>query len=290
VHLGGRLTSLALGFFLLVTIAAYTANLAADLIVSRKSGLAVDSWDAILRDPSKKVCTKASTADFLAGSPWNLPAAQAVRFDSRSAVFQDVGTSVCAAAVASLEDFVKAQESGNFCNLARVGDPLYLKQRAAPVSERAFRLLRYHLKKTHESGKWKEVLSKWEVKPKCAKADAEESGIDIQGMSGPLLLSSFLGACGIIATLARPKIMKIVSMSGIDVLSSDEPVPSSGEPAQNSDISREELHQFIELQKKLSTSLEGALKRPNSIWKKALEEEPWEKMQPVVTKFTTTSV
>jgi len=152
-HLGGRLTSLALGFFLLVTIAAYTANLAADLILQPTPGPAVASWEALLRDPALKLCTKASTADDLHTAPWNLPVAQAVRFDTRLAVLPNIGSGSCVAAVASQEDLVTAQANGDHCNLVRVGDPLFYSLRAAPVSKRAAGLLQYHLAKAREAGR-----------------------------------------------------------------------------------------------------------------------------------------
>ena len=132
VTIGGRITTLALGLIILLTVSAYTANLAAFLVADSEPKATISSIDAILANPQYKVCTQDST--YLV-SNLNFPESQTVLIDGRREVLDAIGVR-CEAGVMALEDFEAGQTDGSLCHLTRVGDPLFYEAQMSPVSER----------------------------------------------------------------------------------------------------------------------------------------------------------
>jgi len=202
--LGGRMTSLAMGFVILLTISAYTANLATVLIVEQKASAAVASIEVILRNKFK-ICTQDNA--YLV-SNLNFPESQTVLIDGRREVLDAIGHQ-CEAGIMALEDFESGLTDSSLCHLIRVGDPLWYEQQMSPVSDRFKRSATFHLRDAKTSGTWQSALKVHQPIDACAaaaeeaEAEKETQGLALKDMAGPLILAVAFCLLGIVADVLK---------------------------------------------------------------------------------------
>lgn len=198
--LGGRMTTLAMGFLILLTVSSYTANLATALIVQQSASTTVASLEAILAN-NWKICTQDNS--YLV-SNFNFPASQTVLIDGRREVLEAIGQQ-CEAGVMALEDFEAGQTDSSFCHLMRVGDPLFYEQQMCPVSDRFKRSATFHLRDAKAQGTWINALKVHSPVDAClaateeAQAEKEQTGLTLEDFGGPLLVAVSVCLLGLVA-------------------------------------------------------------------------------------------
>jgi len=194
--LGGHISHLGFGFFILLIIASYTANLASLLVVSKAISTDIGGMDDIL-SRSWKVCTTGSFKTQLENLfPETVAANTFVTVDSRTAAMASIGTS-CEAAAVRLQDVQEQQASGGFCNIVQVGPALMYTGDGIPASSRIFRSLQWAFTDSTNGGIGVE-LEKEQPSSACEDDGAgsdEEQSLTIDNMLGVFVVS--LGALGV---------------------------------------------------------------------------------------------
>ena len=200
---GGRIVSLGLAFMFILLVCGYTASLASFLVVENRFTSPVSGLNDVIR-LNYKVCAHRSDSEqvLLNGvSEQNL-----VVMQSRSDILPGVGPS-CQVAVLREEDFEASQAAnrGSFCDLQKIGDPLFSSIIGLAVSERWMRPLSYALARAGSSGEVQRSLDAYRPHNYCsaiaakAEASAEPPALQVEGMLGPFVLTSLISGFGIVA-------------------------------------------------------------------------------------------
>eukprot|EP00929_Paragymnodinium_shiwhaense_P030879 TRINITY_DN17417_c0_g1_i1.p1 TRINITY_DN17417_c0_g1~~TRINITY_DN17417_c0_g1_i1.p1 ORF type:complete len:802 (-),score=141.27 TRINITY_DN17417_c0_g1_i1:675-3080(-) len=192
-------TNLGLGTLAFFVMTTYTASLSADMIVNKLPVTIIDEWSDILAKPEHRVCFLFSLAQQMSVT-LQLPQEQAVPSRTRTGTLEGVG-SECDAAAVMLEDFEAAQSRGQFCNLMRVGDPLFYVDIVAPVSERTAKAFEVFKTVAVHNGKWREATSLHKSADICALNEQESKhqtgvGLPVMAMFGPIVISIICLAVG----------------------------------------------------------------------------------------------
>mmetsp|Transcript_43535 Transcript_43535/g.100221 ORF Transcript_43535/g.100221 Transcript_43535/m.100221 type:complete len:686 (-) Transcript_43535:71-2128(-) len=193
---GGKMTSLGLGFFVALTLAAYTANRAAQLMAMPEVVYTVNSLDDVA-SMGASVCTTASLMPTLK-QIYNSTDVF-VEASSRLDALQRVGSD-CTAAALRLEDIETARAS--FCALVRVGNPLLHIPAGVAASEVAYRQLRYAIAERGEAA-LQEVMNRARPQDSCSTlvADRTPPGLELEDMFGVFVVTGVFAVLSIIATV-----------------------------------------------------------------------------------------
>eukprot|EP00403_Amphidinium_massartii_P026122 CAMPEP_0178405998 /NCGR_PEP_ID=MMETSP0689_2-20121128/18687_1 /TAXON_ID=160604 /ORGANISM="Amphidinium massartii, Strain CS-259" /LENGTH=551 /DNA_ID=CAMNT_0020027029 /DNA_START=171 /DNA_END=1822 /DNA_ORIENTATION=- len=202
---GGRITQLGLGFFILLIIASYTANLASLLVVSAGVSTEIASMSDAVKQGAK-VCGDSNMLSKLQSMfPEAHRAGTFVSVANRSAALIEIGTS-CDAAAVRLQDLQNQHSTGKFCNIIRVGDPLLYLGDGVPASARIYRSLQWAFTDSSNGGIDKEL----EVAvPADACGDADESGqeeeqsLTVDNMYGAFLVALLAAILGFVVDLPK---------------------------------------------------------------------------------------
>mmetsp|Transcript_2604 Transcript_2604/g.6009 ORF Transcript_2604/g.6009 Transcript_2604/m.6009 type:complete len:477 (+) Transcript_2604:39-1469(+) len=138
---GGRIVSLGLQFLFILLVCGYTASLASFLVVEGRLGSPVSNLNDVIR-LNYKVCAHRSDAEQVLLN--GVLAQNIVVLQSRADVLPSVSSS-CQVAVLRQEDFEASQavNAGSFCDLQKIGEPLFASVIGMAVSERWVRPLNY---------------------------------------------------------------------------------------------------------------------------------------------------
>jgi len=136
----GRGTAIGIGFFILLILSMYTANLTNILIAETKKVPLTGIDDAI----AKKVgfCIRESALSLVEKL---YPEAFWKIIDGRTALIEAISKGeICSGGVLYLEDLESLQANGEFCNLMPVGLPIVSSYRGIPLNPIREKELHYH--------------------------------------------------------------------------------------------------------------------------------------------------
>mmetsp|Transcript_42965 Transcript_42965/g.78089 ORF Transcript_42965/g.78089 Transcript_42965/m.78089 type:complete len:635 (+) Transcript_42965:145-2049(+) len=194
---GGKMTSLGLGFFVVLTLAAYTANRAAQFMTRAEVVYTVNSMDDVA-SVGGTVCTTSSLMSTLQ-QIYSSSSDRFIESTSRLDALQQVGSG-CTAAALRLEDIETARAS--FCSLVRVGDPLMHVPAGVAASEVSYRQLRYAIAERGEAAV-QEVMNVWRPQDSCSALamDSTPPGLEVDDMLGVFAVSGIFALLSILATV-----------------------------------------------------------------------------------------
>jgi len=204
---GGRIVSLGLQFLFILLVCGYTASLASFLVVEGRLGSPVSSLNDVIR-LNYKVCAHRSDAEQVLLN--GVAEQNIVVLQSRADVLPSV-TSSCQVAVLRQEDFEASQaaNAGSFCNLQRIGEPLFASVIGLAASERWIRPLSYAFTSLAGEGEVQRSLSAYRPNDYCAailaeaEATAEPLALNVDGMAGPFVLTTLVSCFGFVAHLSK---------------------------------------------------------------------------------------
>ena len=170
--LGGKIVDLGFGLFLVLTLAAFTANLVA--VLTREDDTGISSIDDIITQ-NLKLCVQATQVPVLL-SIYPSVEPLLVEFASRTDVLNGIDKDLCVAGLDSTEELAAVKEAGLHCDKRSVGEPIMTNPYAFPISSHAGLALGYWVSDLKSSGKWDARLSQYSPTNKCADvASSEES-------------------------------------------------------------------------------------------------------------------
>ena len=146
--IGGRLTQLALGFFIVLMMAVYTSSLTSELLV-RELGGTVSSFEEAMERRYHFCAQRTSMAPVVEVYPnaqWARdPRDGEVGIISRADVLHYIDHGLCDAAVLDEEDLDGMHANGRHCNITIVGRPIAFESIGLPLSRRLEAPLRLHM-------------------------------------------------------------------------------------------------------------------------------------------------
>jgi len=187
---GGRSTTLALGIMVLMTTAAYTANLASLLVTNEVNEASASEIGRIVGS-GQRICVPVSQKESIIGNTGIPQRALAIKLN-RADALEAVGTD-CVAAAVRHEDLQEFHSEGRFCYLNVFGYPLYYTEVGVPVSERYYRALQYVVKLRLLDGNWSEIQKMYEVRSLCGTMVRNDYSLTISDFCGPICIT--LGLC-----------------------------------------------------------------------------------------------
>lgn len=227
--MGGRIVSLGLQFLFILLVCGYTASLASFLVVEGRLGSPVSNLNDVIR-LNYKVCAHRSDAEQVLLN--GVLAQNIVVLQSRADVLPSVSSS-CQVAVLRQEDFEASQavNAGSFCDLQKIGEPLFASVIGMAVSERWVRPLNYAFTSLAGEGEVQRSLSAYRPNDYCAavlaeaEATAEPLALNVDGMAGPFVLTGLVSCFGLMAHLSKAHVdRRRVRLQGAAVAQLDGPV------------------------------------------------------------------
>lgn len=203
--LAGRLTSMGLVIFVLMAIAAYTANITSFLVKKQAAGGGINSLQDIIDNPQYKICCESQLVDSFV-SKLGIPRAQVVGLGSRATILTSIRDGVCDAGGIYAEDLVQAHSRGTFCDYQKIDDLMTTGQ-GVPVSERVARVMQWGHKIQEKAGTW-DLLSRaaeaqyTDACPPAPKQDTS-GALQASAMLGPLVVSSAFFGAGIVVSFGK---------------------------------------------------------------------------------------
>jgi len=219
----GRIVSLALGGLAMLTIAAYTANLASFMVLREVTQVQLNTLDDVLSTNSKLCVHWVDKPHLIANTKF--PESSMIIYRVRSDVFASVGVE-CEAAIMRREDYDAGLAEARSCEVQRIGDHLYTVKMGFPVSSRVHRAISFHMMDMQYKGVWNDALEKFKLEDPCA-GDTEENSkravpISVFALSGPLVLTVLTAMTGLaIHIVARPPQLTRVARHSVMAVRSD---------------------------------------------------------------------
>lgn len=200
--LGARITSMALAAFVLITSAAYTANLAGNFVALQQP----DNTIGTIADVIKKnltVCLSVAVQD-LAMAQTRLSANMVRAKSLRTDVLKSIRSGECQVALHRQDDFDYERSSGSYCDFRKVGDPLFAVPQGVPVSERAFRALQFQARTLAQGGGWERMMAGYVTPSACAApVSAASQSLGFDSMLGPFIAAAVIVCLALVVTLAE---------------------------------------------------------------------------------------
>ena len=142
-----------------------------------------------------------------------VPESNMVVLSARSEVLPSVG-SACQVAVLRQEDFEASQavNRGSFCELQRIGDPLYAGMIGMAVSDKWAWSLRYIMTTIDQEGHVQSALNAYRPPDFCsavaaeAEASAEPPSLQVEGMAGPFILTAIITSFGLLVHFLKASV------------------------------------------------------------------------------------
>mmetsp|Transcript_31612 Transcript_31612/g.72143 ORF Transcript_31612/g.72143 Transcript_31612/m.72143 type:complete len:605 (-) Transcript_31612:74-1888(-) len=200
---GGRVVQIGLGFFILLVVAGYTANLASLLVVQKSISTSINSMEDVIQQ-GVKVCADSNLVTKMKST---FPEASHLvhKAPNRSASLMLMGTD-CDAAAIRLQDLQAQYSVANFCDIIRVGDPLMFLQDGVATSTAIFRSLRLVVSDPSNGGIEQELE---QSVPEDACGDSEEGtdeeseSLTVDSMYGAFLVAIAAMIIGVLLELPR---------------------------------------------------------------------------------------
>mmetsp|Transcript_31611 Transcript_31611/g.72141 ORF Transcript_31611/g.72141 Transcript_31611/m.72141 type:complete len:491 (-) Transcript_31611:55-1527(-) len=230
---GGRVVQLGLGFFILLVVAGYTANLASMLVVQKGISTSINSIEEVI-EQRVKVC---ADENLVTKVQRTFPEVSHLvhKVPNRSASLIMMGTE-CDAAVIRLQDLQAQHSMANFCGIVRVGDPLMFLQDGVATSSAIFRSLRLVVSDPNNGGIEQELQQSM---PQDACGDSEggteepSESLTVDSMYGAFLVAIAAMIMGVLLEMPRwlrhrrrEVVLEVKDLEG-EVHSSAEPEPSN---------------------------------------------------------------
>lgn len=207
ITLGGKFASIGLGFLILLTISAYTANLASYLIVQRSRTTEVQSIVDAVRLRKTMCAHRVDKNGLLLNYP-DLPKELLIESPTRTQALKDAVDGTCDLAIAREEELQFQRGLGEACTMQFVGAPLFTLAVGVPVSPRYFMRFQNAVARATTNGLVRQAMKETLPVDACPVRSAvnTNSGMTIDQMAGPLLLSAVFSIFGILCHLASTRL------------------------------------------------------------------------------------
>lgn len=206
VTLGGKFTSIGLGFLILLTISSYTANLASYLVTQRTRTTEVQSIVDAMRLRKTMCAHRVDKAGLLLNYP-DIPEELLVESSSRTQALRDAVDGKCDLVIAREEELQFQRGLGEACKMQFVGTPLFTLAVGVPVSPRYFMRFQNAIARATTNGLVRQALKEMRPVDACPVRSTvgTSSGMTVDQMAGPLLLTSALSVVGVLCHLVTVK-------------------------------------------------------------------------------------
>lgn len=168
--LPGRIVDLGFGMFLMLTLAAFTANLVSILLEGGNT--AIGNMDDVISQ-NIKFCVQESKLDALLV---NYPTVEplTVVYSSRTAILEGIDSGACDAGLTSKEELEALQGQGDHCDKVVVGQPIINQPYSMAVSSSVEKAVGYWISNLKEQGVWQERLRQHSPGGENCAASADE--------------------------------------------------------------------------------------------------------------------
>jgi len=192
----GRGTALGIGFFVLLILSMYTANLTTILVSETNKASLTGIDDAIVK--RVRMCIRDSALSLVEDL---YPKALWHEIDGRKALIEAISKGEkCKGGVLYLEDLESLQANGDFCNLISVGLPIVNSYRGIPLNPIKSKVLLYHFQKLINDGVWDDLMQKG-VQSQCP-TDFNDNAEDVDSMQFDVIdLAGVFVICAIITAV-----------------------------------------------------------------------------------------
>lgn len=151
--MAARCASIGFGFFILVLVTSYTAELASGLTLEQLSLAGLNSLSEVV-ERKVRICLMANHVEGLRfAAPGVLKSSLFIVYN-RSELLSGLDQGQCGVALVQLQDY----DIRTDCELSRIGDPVFYIDEGVPVSRRARRLMAYLIKHKMIKGDWAEMM------------------------------------------------------------------------------------------------------------------------------------
>lgn len=191
---GGQCTTIALGVLVFTGFACYTANLAS-LLLTEVSDTAPGTEISRIVSAGQHICVPQGLVSSVQLA-LSIPTATLVATPGRNSALDAIGTE-CVAATMRQEDLDKFHSKGQYCHLARVGQPLLYTEVGVPVSGRVARSMHYLVTANVMNGNWTKSKKMFKDEPICTDWRATHT-LTVADLSGAICLSlgfALIGCC-----------------------------------------------------------------------------------------------
>lgn len=201
---GGRVTSLALGIFVVLTVASYTSNLT-NILVMEQFSSEFESLEDAVRQGCSICIVNIQVGELLAAFP-NAILAKGEDgesgMESREDVLRLVEEGKCDVGLAFLEDFdlYTAEGNGAHCGLSRVGDPVFYGYVGMPIGNAPeLQAMKFHVQHLLTQGYYARVKRNAKPPELCTAASQDGShSFSMRDMMGIFVITGFLSLLGLV--------------------------------------------------------------------------------------------
>lgn len=145
----GRGTAIGIGFFVMIILSMYTANLTT-ILVAEASKTSLSGIDDAIHQ-KVPICIRDSALKLVK----NLyPKADWKMIGGKIELIEAIASGECRAGISYLEDLEVLQSRGEFCALTHVGLPVVNAYRGIPLNPLKTKVLTYHFQKIINEGAW----------------------------------------------------------------------------------------------------------------------------------------